>query len=80
MHSRQLSRGEVCEQRPFAQFCAGTQRSDGRFSRSRQMVNSLREEFLYSEKRARDILFREMEAILFPGCSPMGCSELMRLH
>src|SRR5262249_35608704 len=33
-------------------------------TRSGEMVNCLRESFLYSEKRARDILFRAIEGIL----------------
>jgi hypothetical protein len=49
-----------------------------RFSRSRQMVNALRKQFLYSEKRARDILFREIEAILQEVGSPVTVSQLTR--
>ncbi|HSL23205.1 MAG TPA: hypothetical protein VK886_16870 [Vicinamibacterales bacterium] len=35
-----------------------------RFARSGQMVNCLRDELLYSEKRARDILFASIEELL----------------
>ena len=41
-----------------------TEGNANRFSRSRQMVDALRQEFVYSEKRARDILFGEIEAVL----------------
>jgi hypothetical protein len=42
------------------------------------MVHSLRREFVYSEKRARDILFQEIEAILREGRPPMTVSRLTR--
>ena len=47
-------------------------------TRSRQMVNVLRQQFLYSEKRARDIIFREIEAILCQLSSPFTVSKLAR--
>jgi len=51
----------------------------GRFSRSKQMINCLRDGFLYSEKRVRDILFREVEAVLCdPAATPMIVSRLVR--
>ena len=40
------------------------QASSSRFSRSRQMGDCLRKELLYSEKRPRDILFREIERLV----------------
>jgi hypothetical protein len=53
---------------------SGYDRTDFRFGprplRSRQMVFLLRQEFIYSEKRARDILFYEMELILDRDRSP----------
>src|SRR5205823_5949164 len=48
------------------------------FSRSRQMVEALRREFVYSEKRARDILFREIEAILNQDGAGLIVSRLTR--
>jgi hypothetical protein len=45
------------------------------------MVNCLRESFLYSEKRARDILFRAIESILSNAASqgtPLMLSKLTR--
>jgi hypothetical protein len=49
-----------------------------RFSRSRQMVQALRQQFIYSEKRARDILFGQMEAILEQAPGPVTVSRLTR--
>lgn len=42
------------------------------------MINVLRQEFLYSEKRARDILFDEIEGILRQSESPVMLSRLTR--
>jgi len=42
------------------------------------MVNALRQEFLYSEKRARDMLFRETEGILGQSGAPITVSKLTR--
>ena len=52
-----------------------------RFSRSRQMGDCLRRELLYSEKRPRDILFREIEHIVSnagEGDDPKIVSRLTR--
>ena len=52
-----------------------------RFSRSRQMGDCLRRELLYSEKRPRDILFREIELIVADagdGDDPKILSRLTR--
>ncbi len=43
------------------QVAAQTAAGSSRYTRSRQMVNALREEFLYSEKRVRDMIFRILE-------------------
>jgi len=43
------------------------QAPSSRFSRSRQMGDCLRKELLYSEKRPRDILFREIERLVCEG-------------
>jgi hypothetical protein len=48
-----------------------------RFARSRQMVDCLRNELLYSEKRARDVLF-EAVARLVAERPPMMASQLTR--
>jgi hypothetical protein len=56
----------------------GVQKSAGRYSRSAQMINVLRQEFLYSEKRARDILFDEIEGILRQSETPIMLSRLTR--
>ena len=51
----------------------------GKSSRSRQMVECLRQEFVYAEKKARDILFREIGAILRDECNrPYTVSRLIR--
>jgi hypothetical protein len=42
------------------------------------MINALRQEFLYSEKRARDLLFSEIETILGQSSSPIIVSRLTR--
>jgi len=42
------------------------------------MINVLRQEFLYSEKRARDILFDEIEGILRHSETPIMLSRLTR--
>jgi len=42
------------------------------------MVNALRQEFLYSEKRARDILFEEIEGILCQMGAPVTVARLTR--
>jgi hypothetical protein len=47
-------------------------------SRSRQFVEELRREFLYTEKRARDIIFNEAEAALKDAASPLTVSRLTR--
>jgi hypothetical protein len=54
---------ESNQQYALAGLEPNTQGNGSRFLRSRQMIGALRQEFLYSEKRARDILFREIEAI-----------------
>jgi hypothetical protein len=60
----------------------GTPATTSRFSRSRQMCDCLRKEFLYSEKRARDVLFRAIEEIVEErsrdGRSPQMLSRLTR--
>jgi hypothetical protein len=48
------------------------------YSRSRQMVHALRTEFVYTEKRARDFLFQEIEDILRIGGAPPIVSRLTR--
>lgn len=53
--------------------------SSNRNTRSRQMVECLRKEFVYSEKRARDLLFREIAALLANGAGkPLMVSRLVR--
>jgi hypothetical protein len=47
------------------------------YSRSRQMVEFLRREFIYTEKRARDFLFREIESLL-GGSGPLPMAKLTR--
>src|SRR4051812_5323934 len=47
----------------FADTTVNAKRTD-RFSRSRQMVSLLRQEFIYSEKKSRNILFQEIQEIL----------------
>jgi hypothetical protein len=42
------------------------------------MVNVLREEFLYSEKRARDLLFQEMKLFLVKSGAPVILAKLGR--
>src|SRR5690349_17175280 len=50
-----------------------------RYSRSRQMVNCLRQECLYSEKRARDLVFAALERLLARSSDePMMVSRLTR--
>lgn len=72
------SSGVVPDQHAPAEFERNIERNGSRFSRSRQMVNALRQEFLYSEKRARDMLFRDIETILSQCDSPMIVSRLTR--
>jgi hypothetical protein len=62
----------------LAEVELNTQGNTSRFVRSRQMVHVLRQEFLYTEKRARDILFLEIESILRQCESPMIVSRLTR--
>ena len=52
--------------------------SSPRFARSRQMIECLQAEFLYTEKRARDILFREIEAIVSAASQPIPVARLIR--
>jgi hypothetical protein len=56
------------------------QAPSARFSRSRQMGDCLRKELLYSEKRPRDILFREIERLVSEagGNEPKILSRLTR--
>jgi hypothetical protein len=70
--------GGVYKRSPLADGERVGKRETGRFSRSRQMVNVLREEFLYSEKRARDLLFQEMKASLEKCGSPVILARLGR--
>src|SRR5260370_26131390 len=49
-----------------------------KFAGSRQMIDCLRAAFLYSEKRPRDILFREIEAVLSAASDPIPVSRLIR--
>jgi hypothetical protein len=49
-----------------------------RFSRSGQMVNCLRQELLYSEKRARDTLFAAIERLLAQRPDAMIVTRLIR--
>ena len=49
-----------------------------RSSRSRQMIQLLRQEFVYAEKRVRDILFEEIDAALGASDSPPIVSKLAR--
>jgi hypothetical protein len=49
-----------------------------KFARSRQMIECLRADFLYTEKRARDILFREIEAAIAASPDPPSVSRLIR--
>lgn len=46
--------------------------------RSGQMVNCLREHFIYSEKRARDLLFSAIENVLVSASEPLILSRLTR--
>jgi hypothetical protein len=48
-----------------------------KFARSHQMMECLRAEFLYTEKRIRDLLFREIEALLAI-TAPVAVSRLIR--
>src|SRR5262245_50471531 len=47
-----------------------------RFARSRQMIDCLRAEFLYTEKRVRDVVFGEIEVLL--ATRPQAISRLVR--
>jgi len=47
--------------------------------RCREMVNCLRENFIYSEKRARDFVFSSLETILSDAEEPGGAPTLARL-
>src|SRR5262245_61362532 len=47
-----------------------------RFARSRQMIDCLRAEFLYTEKRVRDVVFGEIETLL--AARPLAISRLVR--
>jgi hypothetical protein len=49
-----------------------------KFSRSAQMVERLREELLYSEKRPRDLIFSAIEELTRERTEPMILSRLMR--
>src|SRR4051794_9497740 len=49
-----------------------------KFARSRQMIDCLRADFLYTEKRARDIVLREIEAVLNASTCPIPVSRLIR--
>jgi len=42
------------------------------------MIDCLRSDFLYTEKRARDILFREIESLLRKSPDPISVSRLIR--
>lgn len=78
-HEPQARLPSVCSsEQALAELEHNTLGNASRFSRSRQMVSALREEFLYSEKRARDILFAEIEAILSRTRSPVTVSKLTR--
>jgi hypothetical protein len=70
MHSeRELQRLEVYDPCARAEYAAGSRRAD-RFLRSKQMVNALRQDFIYSEKRSRDMLFQEFENVISDGGRP----------
>src|SRR5689334_10452658 len=71
-------RGVVSDQVALADPGMNAPQSNSRPSRSRQMVNTLRQEFVYSEKRVRDIIFREIEATLQERQSPVILSRLTR--
>src|SRR5262245_34991962 len=49
-----------------------------KFARSGQMIDCLRSELLYSEKRARDFIFTATEQLLGDGRAPMIVSRLTR--
>ena len=59
------------------EYAVGSRRLD-RFLRSKQMVNTLRQDFIYSEKRSRDMLFLEFERVLREGGSRVTVSRLTR--
>ena len=65
MHSQWDLQISPAVSQPFgrSEYAMSSRKTD-RFSRSKQMVNALRQEFIYSEKRSRDILFREIQEIL----------------
>jgi hypothetical protein len=62
---------------PVSGFSGDVDLSHRRSSRSRQMIHVLRQEFVYSEKRARDTLFDEIENVL-RRVGPMMLSRLTR--
>jgi hypothetical protein len=59
----------------FTQTAPGAQNS----ARSLQMINCLRDRFIYSEKRARDMVFCAVEEILRGGSTGSRCLILSRL-
>ena len=75
MHSEQLPASFTSYAR--SEFSVNSKKAE-RFSRSRQMVNALRQEFVYSEKRSRDILFEEIRGIITQGETQPTVSRLTR--
>jgi hypothetical protein len=65
-------------QSALAQLDPNTEGNSSRFLRSRQTIDALRQEFLFSEKRARVIRFGEIEAILCQFRSPIPVAKLTR--
>jgi hypothetical protein len=60
------------------EFDMGSNRNPNGPSRSKQMIHTLRQEFVYSEKRARDMIFQEIEAALRASGSSLMISRLTR--
>jgi hypothetical protein len=65
----------VSDRAPFETLSSG---KAVRYARSRQMVNALREEFLYSEKRVRDVIFRVLGGLVGDSSPPRIISRLTR--
>src|SRR6266849_5582648 len=65
-------------QQPARVIRVPTPATPAKFARSRQMIDCLRAEFLYTEKRARDILFHEIQAALAASAQPIPVSRLIR--
>jgi hypothetical protein len=78
MHPEREFEGlEVYDPCPRAEYAAGSRRTD-RFLRSKQMVNALRQDFIYSEKRSRDMIFHEVQKIITESRAKPTVSRLTR--